>query len=359
MQTTPDDPLRKAAVLLRSMDSASSSAILARMSAEEAGALRRAMRSLGEVGDDELENAAEAFRGQPVGGTRAEAYGSREDNGVELRLSGWNRTEPGYHPGPATTGSRQPALFHDLADTEPVAIARYLAGEQPQTVAVVLFNLPPGVAAQVLDHLPQSLRLPVLDRLADLDDPDTDNLQVLAEGLKRWIVNHRKSSGLRDERRHLIASILKHTSEEGRRGLAESISRAPRDWWPEEASASADESLEDDVTTTQSEEAVPPAPTNDFRFEELVALTPFELVRVLRESPPAVVVLALVGAEEAFVQKIERQLTRKQVATLRSKIAAIGPTRLRDVEAAQTALGMIASRLAEQRLISRPGRMAA
>lgn len=358
MHSTPDDPLRKAAVLLRSMDSNSSNAILARMSADEAGALRRAMRSLGEVDDDEREDAAEAFRSQPNFASITEGHGSRDDNGVELSLSGWNRTEPTYKPGPSPRSDRQPTLFQDLADAEPEAIARYLAGEQPQTVAVVLFYLSPGVAAQVLDQLPQSLRLPVLDRLADLDDPGADNLQVLAEGLKRWIASHRKSSGLREERRQLIAAILQHTSEDGRRGLAKSISSEPRDWWPEEVAGVADERFDDAPQPKQEESAAPAIPA-PIRFEELASLTPYELVRVLRGSPPAVVVLALVGAEEALVQKIERQLTRRQVATLRSKIAAIGPTRLRDVEAAQLTLAMIASRLAEQRLISRPGRMAA
>src|SRR3954468_15647073 len=85
--TTIDPNLRKAAVLLRSLDAETAAMMLGQLSAEEAAALRGAMRVLGSLGSEEqAEVLAELGRGRT--GSALAAKTSTAAGDVELSLSG-------------------------------------------------------------------------------------------------------------------------------------------------------------------------------------------------------------------------------------------------------------------------------
>ncbi|QDU88233.1 Flagellar motor switch protein FliG [Pirellulimonas nuda] len=350
MTATTDNALRKAAVLVRSMDAESSAALLSRLSPEESAALRQAIRELGEIEDSERSQAASEFRVARPTVTR------REVAGVELHLGG-NDTQilrmPTAAAGPAAPRANEPpgSPFGDLADADASALAAYLAGEQSQTIAVVLSYLPPRLAAEVLERSPAHMRVPVLDRLADMGEPDPDNLQVIATGLREWIAGQRRATERRSSRHQTIAAILGSASDDARDQLATSLAGQSRDWLP-----AAKLSTE---TASEPQTPAPAPPRVEVRFDDLATLSPIDLARVLRGVAPDQVVVALVGADDRLMQRIESQLSRAQRATLRRQIAKVGPARVREVEVAQRSIAGRASRLLAVGAISRPIRKSA
>ena len=61
--TNVDPNLRKAAVLLRSLDTDTAAVMLGQLSAEEAATIRAAMRAVGQVETDEQADVAAELRG--------------------------------------------------------------------------------------------------------------------------------------------------------------------------------------------------------------------------------------------------------------------------------------------------------
>ena len=68
-----------------------------------------------------------------------------------------------------------------------------------------------------------------------------------------------------------------------------------------------------------------------FRFEDIVALEPAELQRLLRETPSAVVALSLRGMSEEFHTQVFAAMSTRAADALREEMQALGPRRLPDV----------------------------
>ena len=89
-------------------------------------------------------------------------------------------------------------------------------------------------------------------------------------------------------------------------------------------------------------------------FDELVRLDDPSLASLLQAADPEVTLIALSGASEALFERVSRQLSRREVRMLRSRMESLGPLRLADIEHAQQRLAQLAVRLAGQGLIRLP-----
>src|SRR5262245_20965366 len=138
-----DPNLRKAAVMLRSLDGDTAAMMLAQLSPEEATSIREAMRALGNVEPDEQASVVAELRSTNTSERRVGT------GAVELSLS--SKFE--YEAPIGVTGSKSaasPSRFEFLDNAPTSALVPYLAREHSQTVAVVLSHLPPQRAAAVL-----------------------------------------------------------------------------------------------------------------------------------------------------------------------------------------------------------------
>ena len=133
MTPVAENSLRKAAVFVRGLAPDAAAAMLGRLTAEEARALRGAIAELDRT--DSPEPSTSSYNTTPAS----------EDGSVELQLS-----TTAYQPAPPRATPPQPqqepldgaAWFRQLRDADPQAIADYLTREQPRAIAVVLRNLP-------------------------------------------------------------------------------------------------------------------------------------------------------------------------------------------------------------------------
>ena len=140
--TNVDPNMRKAAVLLRSLDADTAAVMLGQLSAEEAAAIRAAMRAVGQVETHEQADVMAELRG-----ARPKKQFASHAGDVELALSSSfaadlsedRVAEMNAANSPVATSKR----FQFLESAPIHALVPHLAREHAQTVAVVLSHLAP------------------------------------------------------------------------------------------------------------------------------------------------------------------------------------------------------------------------
>jgi len=354
--------LRKAAIFLRSLDPETAASLLARLSREEAEAVRKAIQSLGDWDSDEQDDVASEFR--RVGPIAAEA----PQRGVELNFS------PAAVPPepPRAVEPRKPARPFDFLEQARVeALVPYLSREHSQTVAVVLSYLQPKRAADVLAALPSRLQTEAVARMTVLGETDPNSLQVLEQELAEWvkrqngthapIVRHTDAVAAMlaaadaSVRNTILSNVMQHDQE-----LARRIAPRPAavtQPGPPQVQATAPPKTETAVASPQPSVKLPPpaaittptAPRPRIQIDDLARMDKRMLGAVLRSVDAELLVLALAGASDALVDRIASQMPRPAAKAFRKRLGQIGPTRLRDVEAAQQEIVHVAAGIIQAR----------
>lgn len=385
--------LRKAAVLIRSLDSDTATMMLGQLSPEEATAIRAAMRELGSLDPEEQADIAAEFR-------RTRPAIDRAAEGVELSLS-----VPAIHDAPhepthsIESGVSASRRFEFVAKASTSALVTFLGREHSQTIAVVLAHLTPERAAAVLGDLPEKLQADTIERLAALGEADPESVVVLERELASWLATRGEDRGVLAHRRETVANILAATDAKTRRGILSKLrthntTLASQLTLDETSSTSfADNRQSSDGTSLRShlqraerierstpepkytskqasdtsakiqrglaalkqsmasveQQAPPLPPLPRIEFDQLIHLDVVSLAALMREVDPNVLAVALVGSHEDFVDLVCRQMPKQTARAFRRELRRIGPTRLSDVERAQRIVADTAARQLLQR----------
>jgi len=354
--------LRKAAILMRSVDAETAASLLAQFSPAEAKSIRMAIQSLGRIDADERSDVAAEFR--RVGSMVAED----PRRGVELDISSTATTGAARFSQDPSAG--KPFEFLEQARAE--SLVPYLAREHGQTVAVVLSYLPPRRAAEVLAALPAKLQAETIERLTTLGETDPASLEVLERELAEWVAR-RQATRSRDARRpDVVSDILAAADGTARNGILANLMQVNRALAERMAPSLAEKPPVANATVPAEAASKPsatvyPAPTErdhplthtascrprksqpQIAFDDLARLDAPLLAKVLKAVDAEVWVLALAAANDAVVERIAAQMPRRAAKAFRRRLRQLGPTRLRDVEAAQQEAVSVASKMIEQR----------
>jgi flagellar motor switch protein FliG len=392
--TTSNSPnIRKAAVLIRSLDAETAARLLAQLPPAEANAVRAAVTALGPIDPDEQADvAAEMRRSVPMAGHEA-------SSGVELMLSmptpssndetleksvlagieaydARSTAEVRSAVEPRPTGGR----FEFLEQAPITTLVRYLAREHVQTIAVVLSYLSPSRAAAVLAALPSRQQADTLQRLSVLGETDADSVKVVEQELAAWVSDQStrrrngRSSGAASAilaaadaatRERILTNLKAHKGHLADQfGAPASSKPAPPPAKPTYTKRPAPPAkrlgtqidglrnsraaLEDSHSwhAPRHREVVPPTdPLADrMQFDDLVHLDAATLSDVLREVDPNVLLLALTDSTEEMVERIAVQMPRRTAKAFRKRLRRLGPTRLSDVVGAQRVVARAAAR---------------
>jgi flagellar motor switch protein FliG len=301
--TDARDNLRKAAVLIASLDDEAADRLLDQLPAEAADVLRRMLATIEEVAPEEQSAAIDEFlrhaSPQPAASVRAVEL----EPSLARRLSS-DRREPAAELPPA--GPR----FRALLEATTARVAPLLAHEHPQTIALVLSHLPTPRAAELLAAWPEELQTNVAHRLVDLRETDPDVLRDVERGLESRLVEQSRGESARRERLTWVASMLDAVSPDARRRIVGELAGS------------------DVVAVVQ---VGPPAPAEAPVWQ---SCPDADLVRALAVVTPRVAALALAGAEPAQAERLQRSLPRKLRRQL-PRPHELGPLRLIDIDAAQ------------------------
>ncbi len=345
MKPVAENPLHKAADFIRSLDADAAAAMLGRLSAEEATALRTAIRELNDEGPK-----------TPPPKTQS------DDGTVELQL---NTSEPEAEPRRPTVippPAREELLdgaawLRSLRNADPQAIATYLSQEQPRAIAVVLGYLPAELAAGVLQCLDAEEQSRVVAQLAEQRDADPDSLRVIATGLSAWVERQQEEQERRTNRVATIRQILAATPASQRRQIIAGLTESD----PQVAASLADTvpaapEKRPELPRPRDKQTPPKpqhAPAPAIPFEQLERLDGRALAEALGRLDSRTALLALAAAPDALVRRLTNGLPRAAAKDLRHRIHRVGPTTLSEIDRAQAALARSAGQIAASRRAAR------
>jgi flagellar motor switch protein FliG len=328
--------LRKAAILIASLDPDSAADMLAQMPDEQARLVRQTINELDDLDPIEQQEVIDEFfrisplmpEKMPPGIELAEGLARRlamseGDNSIDDRKLGLL-----HHDG-------QP--FARLHDTDCGILASLLEREQPQIAAVVISHLPPERAAEVLAELPSRMQSQVAQRLLVLDETDPDVLREIETAIDQWLERH----NFRTQRRGLgaaaLCNILQVSDRRTQQNLLSDLS--PRE----------QRLIKRQPGPPRIVEAPPqklrPVHRERYCFADLMRFDEHALATTLHRADAEMLILALAAVDPQWITRIERLLPVEAARMLRYGLEHLGPIRLSDVEAAQQQLADLATQL--------------
>jgi flagellar motor switch protein FliG len=208
-----------------------------------------------------------------------------------------------------------------LQNTEPRQLAAFLRNENPQTIALVLTNLTPEAGAALLQSLAPELQAQTALRMASLDRVPPDVFRKITEALGSKLKAIRQVS--RSDGIHSLAGLLNQVEPE----LAETLlSQVEQE---NQAAANSVRNLM-------------------FTFEDILKIDKQGMTALVAQLDRKALTLALKGASGKIRENFTQCMSLRAAEMLGEDMAALGPVRIRDVEAAQQQVVALVRQLQQQ-----------
>jgi flagellar motor switch protein FliG len=308
--------LRKAAILVSSLDTGAADTLLEQLTPEQARQVRQFVMDLDRIDGGEQDRVIDEFmRVGPL-------IPAKAPPGIELdgRLA-WLGMQQGASPEDRAERPHDAARpFRFLQDAEADKLARVLADERPQTIALVLSHMPHARAGAVLSRLAADLQVEVIHRLMDLEETDPEILHEVETALQARLSEQVEMQRRRVAGIQAVAGILEAT--EGGVGMEILDNLAARD--------------------RSLAERLGPRP---IEFDDLDDLDDDVLGDLFDTVGRQLLIPALLGAAPRFVDRVLSQFPVAEGDAIRQQLNSPGPIRLRDVEEARRQVAQIARRM--------------
>jgi flagellar motor switch protein FliG len=209
-----------------------------------------------------------------------------------------------------------------LRKADPQQLATTLRGEHPQTAALVLAHLEPAHTAAILRELPGAFGGDVLFRMARMEKVSPEMLQLIERALSSEADLTFQQGLSAAGGPAAVAAVLNLVSGALEKELLEGVG---------ERDAALCEQIQNLM----------------FVFEDLLGLDEKSMQRLLREVDAKQLALALKAASADLKGKILGCMSQRAVSALNEEMEFMGPVKMRDVEAAQTAIVVQVRKLEE------------
>lgn len=220
--------------------------------------------------------------------------------------------------------------FDSLQKADPAQLSKFIQAEQPQTIALVLAHLNPAQAAALLSSLPAALRADVVMRMATLSQISPDIISKITTILEQ------KMKSLGDFSRESCGGI---------KAVAELINRMET-----KAAASILEKIENENPTLALS-----IRNLMFVFDDVMLIDDQGMREILQRMDKKSLAMALKGTSEELRNQFFRNMSSRAVEMLREDMEAMGPIKIKDVEAAQQQIVAVVRKLDESGVISLKG----
>jgi flagellar motor switch protein FliG len=202
------------------------------------------------------------------------------------------------------------ATFDSLQKADPQQLAKFLHSEHPQTIALVLSHLNPSQAAALLSALPPEIRADVAMRMASLDQISPEVISKIAS------VIGQKLNALGEFSRESYGGV---------KAVAEMLNRSD--------SESSKEILS--FIEEQDPNLVQTIRHLMFVFEDILLIDTNGLKEVLSRVDRKVLTIALKGTSEQLKSHFLECMSQRGAEMMREDMEALGPIKIREVEASQ------------------------
>jgi flagellar motor switch protein FliG len=222
------------------------------------------------------------------------------------------------------------ASFDAIQKADPQQLAKFIHNEHPQTIALVLSHLSSSQAASLLTSLPPGLRSDVSLRMASLDQISPEVILKIAG------VIGQKLKALGDFSRESYGGV---------RAVAEVLNRLD--------STSGREILghieQHDTNLAETIRHLM------FVFEDLLLIDPLGLKEVLGKVDRKVLTVALKGTSEQLRNQVLGCLSQRGADMLKEDMEALGPVKIKEVEASQQQIIAVVRQLEAEGVVSLKG----
>ncbi|MDR3719738.1 MAG: flagellar motor switch protein FliG [Bryobacteraceae bacterium] len=222
------------------------------------------------------------------------------------------------------------ASFDALQKADPQQLAKFIHNEHPQTIALVLSHLNPSQAAGLLFSLPNDLRADVALRMANLDQISPDIISKIASIIGQKL----KALG-----------EMSRESYGGVRAVAEMFNRL-------DSSSSKDilENIENsDPTLAETIRHLM------FVFEDLLLIDQNGIKEILGRIDRKILTVALKGTSDQLKDHFLECMSQRGAEMLREDMEALGPIKIKEVEAAQQQIISVVRQMEAEGAISLKG----
>ncbi len=321
--------LRKAAILLVALGDQSSGDFVRNLSEEEVQMVSREVARINIITADQVESVVEEF--YQMSAARDFAL----KGGLDYARNMLNNAF-----GPETAKRLVDRLIKALGaeavsldalqKADPQQLAKFVHSEHPQTIALVLSHLDAPQAAALLVSLPPNLRADVAMRMANLDQISPEIVHkiaaVIGQKLKALGEFSRESyGGVR-----AVAELFNRLDSMTNKEILENIEQQ-------------DGNLAETIRHLM------------FVFEDILMIDQNAMKELLGKVDRKLLTVALKGTSEQLREHFLKAMSQRGADMLREDMDALGPIKIRDVEAAQQQVIAVVRQLEADGVLSLKG----
>jgi flagellar motor switch protein FliG len=309
--------VRKAAVLLLSLDQDQAAEVMKRLSPEAVEEVSREIASLGEIQVGVRHDVFGEFYNLAL----ANSY--LTEGGLEHAKSLLKKSLSGEDADRIIKQVTQQVAttpFSFLQKAESENLLTFIQDEHPQTIALILAHLNPQKASEILVGLPSQKQVEVVKRIANMEQTNPEVIKEVEQGLAHRLSDivsqtFEKAGGI-----DTVAEILNLADRSTEKGIMEGLE------------------AEDPDLVEQIRRLM-------FVFEDILLVNDKGIQSVLKEVDNEELALALKTASEDLKQKIFKNMSERAAQLIGEDMQYMGPVRVSDVEAAQQKIVDIVRRL--------------
>ena len=321
--------MRKSAILLVVLGDAIAGEILKNMDEDEVDGLGREIARLGTVTPDEAENILEEFYQMTVAHDYVLKGGIDYARKMLMNAFGPEQARKMLDRLVKALGS-EAANFDVLQKADPQQLAKFIHSEHPQTIALILSHLNPSQAAGLLFSLPPELRSDVALRMANLDQISPEIISKIA-----GIIGSRLKS----------LGELSRESYGGVRAVAEMFNRLD--------SGTSKEILENiehsDANLVETIRHLM------FVFDDILLIDQMAIKEILSKVDRKILTIALKGTSDQLKTHFLSAMSARGSEMLREDMDALGPIKIKEVEAAQQQIITVVRQLEAEGIVNLKG----
>ncbi len=334
MITNADRPtvlsgLRKAAILMITLGEQASSEILKQLDEDEVQAIGREVARISSIPVEHAESVLEEFYQMAMAHDYVLKGGIEYARKLLMNAFGPEQAKKILDRVMKALGS-DTASFDALQKADPQQLAKFVHNEHPQTIALILSHLNPSQAAGLLFSLPPEMRADVALRMANLDQISPEIISKIA--------------GIIGSKLKALGEISRE-SYGGVRAVAEMFNRL-------------------DSTTSREVldalEKINPTLVETIRhlmfvFEDLLLIDQSGIKELLARTDRKLLTVALKGTSEQLKNHFLQCMSQRGAEMLKEDMEALGPVKIREVEAAQQQIIAIVRQLEAEGVLSLKG----
>ncbi len=309
----------KAAIFLLTLGDDFAAKVFQRLDESEIKNVGRQMAKMDHVDKDDIASLLKAFRSD----TGADDLFLSGDDMLESALKKALMSDKANEILEDIHSDWRLTLFQKARKLEPQILVNFLRNEHPQTIALVLSVLEQSQAAVILGELKEDQRIEVIMRMSELDKVSPEILVDIDRVLQEELLSVEGMEGQRLGGVEAVAEILNNADRSLEASIMEGVEEQR-------------EELADEIRRLM------------FVFEDLIGVDDRGIMAILKEVSTDDLKLALKTASDELKEKVFKNMSKRAVEMLKEDMEIMGPTRLKDVEAAQQAILKIGKRLEQE-----------